>query len=97
LRVSVHTNQAVESLATGRRREEQHPAGAQSAQQLHGQVREQERQPGHVVAGVEVVPGPDESAARRLAELVSPDAVDRMLADAEQAGFPLAGADGLIN
>jgi len=40
-------------------------------------------------------PGPD-AAARRLAELVSPQAVDRMLADAEAAGVPLDGAEGLL-
>jgi putative transposase len=45
----------------------------------------------------EAVPSAEETAARRLAELVSPQAVDRMLADAEQAGMPLGGPDGLIN
>jgi putative transposase len=33
----------------------------------------------------------------RLADLVSAKAVDRMLADAEQAGVPLDGPDGLLN
>jgi putative transposase len=37
------------------------------------------------------------AAARRLAELVSPEAVDRMLADAEQAGVPVDGAGGLLS
>jgi putative transposase len=45
----------------------------------------------------EAVPPAEEAAARRLAELVSPQAVDRMLADAEQAGMALDGPDGLIN
>jgi putative transposase len=38
-----------------------------------------------------------DAAARRLAELVSPEAVDRMLADAEQAGVPVDGAGGLLS
>jgi putative transposase len=37
------------------------------------------------------------AAAARLAELVSPEAVDRMLADAEAAGVPVDGAGGLLN
>jgi putative transposase len=41
--------------------------------------------------------GSEEAAARRLAELVSPEAIDRMLADAEASGMPLDGADGLIS
>lgn len=45
----------------------------------------------------EPVPGPEDVAAGRLADLVSPEAVDRMLADAETAGMPLDGPDGLIN
>jgi putative transposase len=36
-------------------------------------------------------------AAARLAELVSPEAVDRMLADAETAGVPVDGAGGLLS
>ena len=36
-------------------------------------------------------------ASARLAELVSPEAVDRMLADAEAAGVPLDGAGGLLS
>jgi len=44
-----------------------------------------------------VVPGPEEIAAERLADLVSPEAVDRMLADAEQAGMALDGPGGLLN
>jgi putative transposase len=38
-----------------------------------------------------------DAAARRLAELVSPEAVDRLLADAEQAGMPVDGAGGLLS
>jgi putative transposase len=38
-----------------------------------------------------------EAAAQRLAGLVSPEAVDRMLADAEQAGVPVDGAGGLLS
>jgi putative transposase len=37
-----------------------------------------------------------DAAARRLAELVSPAAADRMLADAQAAGVPLDGAGGLL-
>ena len=36
------------------------------------------------------------TARQRLAELVSPDAVDRMLADAESAGVSIDGPDGLL-
>jgi putative transposase len=36
-------------------------------------------------------------ATARLAELVSPEAVDRMLADAEAAGVPVDGAGGLLS
>ncbi|WP_344397711.1 transposase, partial [Actinomadura alba] len=32
-----------------------------------------------------------------MAELVSPQAIDRMLADAQASGMPLDGTDGLIN
>jgi putative transposase len=43
-------------------------------------------------------PGPAERAASaRLADLVSPEAVDRMLADAEAAGMPVDGPGGLLN
>jgi putative transposase len=49
----------------------------------------------------ELLPGPVElpenAAARRLAELVSPAGIDRILADAEEAGVSLDGPDGLIN
>jgi putative transposase len=38
-----------------------------------------------------------EAAAARLAELVSDEAIDRMLADAEASETPLDGPDGLIN
>jgi putative transposase len=44
----------------------------------------------------EAVPGPEDAAAARLADLISPAAVDRMLADAEQAGMALDGPGGLI-
>jgi hypothetical protein len=37
-----------------------------------------------------------EAAAARLAELVSDEAIDRMLADAEASETPLDGPDGLI-
>jgi putative transposase len=40
---------------------------------------------------------PDESAARRLADITSDTAVDRMFGDAQEAGISLPdGADGLI-
>jgi len=39
-------------------------------------------------------PGPEERAAARLADLVSPEAVDRMLADADEAGV---SAEGLLS
>src|SRR5215475_2979816 len=42
--------------------------------------------------------GPEELAAsERLADLVSPEAVDRMLADAEAAGVPVDGPGGLLS
>src|SRR5258706_7813362 len=44
-----------------------------------------------------VVRGPEEIAVGRLADLVSPEAVDRMLADAEQAGMALDDPGGLLN
>ena len=44
----------------------------------------------------EPVQGARDVAAARLAGLVSPEAVDRMLADAELAGVPVDGAGGLI-
>jgi putative transposase len=49
-----------------------------------------------VSAGEAAVPedAGEEAAARRLAELVSPEAVDRMLADADQAGVT---AEGLLS
>lgn len=37
------------------------------------------------------------AAGQRLAELVSPEAVDRMLADAETAGVAIDGPDGLLS
>jgi Transposase, Mutator family len=45
----------------------------------------------------EEVEGAAAEAAGRLAELVSPAAVDKMLADAEAAGMPLDGAGGLLS
>ena len=43
-------------------------------------------------------PDPEEwAASARLADLVSPEAVDRMLADAEAAGMPVDGPGGLLN
>ena len=44
-------------------------------------------------AAEETAPVPDDAAAARLAELVSPEAVDRMLADADAAGL---SAEGLL-
>lgn len=38
-----------------------------------------------------------QDASARLAELVSPEAMDRMLADAQASGTPLDGPDGLLN
>jgi putative transposase len=38
-----------------------------------------------------------EEAAARLAALVSPEAIDRMLADAQASDTPLDGVDGLLN
>lgn len=46
---------------------------------------------------VELPGSGQEAASRRLAELVSPAAVEQMVADAEATGTPLEGADGLIN
>jgi putative transposase len=42
------------------------------------------------------VPGPEEEAAERLADLVSPQAIDWMLADADRAGMPVDGPGGLL-
>ena len=36
------------------------------------------------------------AAEKRLAELVSPEAIDRMLGDAEAAGIAIDGPDGLL-
>lgn len=38
-----------------------------------------------------------EEASRRLAELVAPEAIDRILADAQASGTPLDGPDGVLN
>jgi len=45
----------------------------------------------------EVPPAEQEAAAQRLAGLVSDEAIDRMLADAQASETPLDGPDGLIN
>jgi putative transposase len=50
--------------------------------------------PAELVPSVEL---PEEAAARRLAELVSPAGIDRILADAEQSGTSLDGPDGLLS
>jgi transposase-like protein len=43
-------------------------------------------------------PDPDsESAARRLADAFGPSAIDALLADAQVAGTPIDGVDGLLN
>jgi putative transposase len=39
----------------------------------------------------------DEAAARRLAEALSPATIDSLIKDAQAAGTPLDGADGLLN
>jgi putative transposase len=39
----------------------------------------------------------EEEASRRLAELVTPEAIDRILADAQASGTPLDGPDGVLN
>jgi hypothetical protein len=45
----------------------------------------------------EIVLSDEESAAKRLADAVSDDAVDRMIADAKESGLSLLdGPDGLI-
>ncbi len=36
-------------------------------------------------------------AARRLAAAFDPAVIDRLIADAEAAGTPIDGADGLLN
>lgn len=38
-----------------------------------------------------------EAAAARLAQVVAPETIDRLLADAEASGTPLEGPDGLLN
>jgi putative transposase len=46
----------------------------------------------------EVILPPEEAAAKRLADIASDAAVDRMIADAQEAGIPLLdGPDGLIS
>ena len=46
----------------------------------------------------EVIPPAEEAAARRLADIASDEAVDRMIADAQEAGIALLdGPDGLIS
>src|SRR5580692_10134259 len=46
--------------------------------------------------GAAEMPEAEGTAAERLADLVSSEAVDRMLADAEAAGVPVDGAGGLL-
>src|SRR3712207_9489052 len=41
-------------------------------------------------------PGPDE-AAERIAELLDPERIDALLADAQTLGLSIDGPDGLIN
>ena len=48
-------------------------------------------------SGEESSAAEQEAAALRLAELVSDEAIDRMLADAQASETPLDGPDGLIN
>jgi len=46
----------------------------------------------------DVIVPPEQAAARRLADIASDEAVDRMIADAQEAGIPLLdGPDGLIS
>jgi putative transposase len=44
-----------------------------------------------------VVRGDDEVAARKMSEMFSPSMIDALLADAQESGTPLDGADGLLN
>jgi putative transposase len=48
-------------------------------------------------SGVDVGAVEQEAAAARLAGLLSPAGIDRLVADAEASGTPLDGVDGLIN
>lgn len=48
-------------------------------------------------SGEESSAAEQEAAARRLAELVSDEAIDRMLADAQASEMPLDGPDGILN
>ena len=49
------------------------------------------------VAKNETDPDVESAAARRLAEALDPSAIDALLADAQAAGTPIDGADGLLN
>ncbi len=40
---------------------------------------------------------PEELAAARLAAVISPEAIDRLLADAQTSGIGIDGVDGLLN
>ena len=40
---------------------------------------------------------PDEAAAERIAELLEPQRIDALLADAEASGISIDGPDGLIS
>ncbi len=44
----------------------------------------------------EVVLSAEEAAARRLAQLVSPETIDRIVADTKEAGIALDGREGLF-
>ena len=45
----------------------------------------------------EKVVSDSDEAARRLAESLSDEAIDNLLADAESSGTPVDGVDGLLN
>src|SRR3954449_4618175 len=55
-----------------------------------------ETEPMDEAAGAPAEGDPD-AAAQRLAELLSPERVDALLADAEASGLAIDGPDGLIN
>lgn len=39
----------------------------------------------------------DEAAAERLAQALSPEAMDSLIRDAQESGTPLDGENGLVN
>src|SRR3954465_7681175 len=55
-----------------------------------------ETEPMEGAAGPPAGDGPD-AAAQRRAEVLSPERVDALLADAEASGLAIDGPDGLIN